>query len=50
MQENESATRCIGCCNPNWEVTASTLEPSYDSLWDRGKIRIKLRTKHSQGR
>ena len=36
IQERESATTCvgslIGCCNPNWEVTESILEPSYDVL------------------
>ena len=36
MQEEESATKCAGSlisrCNPNWEVIASILEPSYDVL------------------
>ena len=36
VKEEESATRCVGslisCCNPNWEVIASILEPPYDLL------------------
>ena len=36
IQEEESATRCVGslisCNNPNWEVIASILEPSFDVL------------------
>ena len=35
IQEEEFATRRVGSlssCNPNWEVIASILEPSYDVL------------------
>ena len=36
IQEEESATKCVSllvsCCNANWEVIASILEPSYDIL------------------
>ena len=36
IQEEKSAPRCVGsfisCCNPNCQVIASILEPSYDIL------------------